>query len=50
MLYFFHGNVAAVLAHGLTKERNVPPKEIDKALERKAVFEANPKRHTYQEA
>ena len=25
MLYFFHGNVAAVLAHGLTKEREVPP-------------------------
>ena len=50
VLYFFHGNVAAVLAHGLTKEREVPPKEIDKTLERKAKFEANPKRHTYEEA
>ena len=50
MLYFFHGNVAAVLAHGLTKEREVPPKEIDMALERKARFETNPNRHTYEEA
>lgn len=49
MLYFFHGNVAAVLTHGLTKQQEVPPKEIDKALERKAKFEANPKRHTYKE-
>lgn len=50
MLYFFQGNVAAVLSHGLTKEREVPPKEIEKALERKARFAANPKRHTYEEA
>src|SRR3970282_537117 len=50
MLYFFHGNVAAVLLHGLTKEREVPPKEIEKALERKGKFEAHPKRHTHQEA
>lgn len=50
ILYFFHGNVAAVLAHGHTKEREVPPREIDKALERKAKFEANPRRHTYEEA
>ena len=26
MLYFFHGRVAAVLSHGLTKERAVPAK------------------------
>jgi phage-related protein len=25
MLYFFHHNVAAVVSHGLTKEREVPP-------------------------
>src|SRR5579864_9568348 len=38
MLYFFHGRMAAVVSHGLVKEDEVPPKEIDKALERKRKF------------
>ena len=50
MLHFFHGNVAAVLSQGLTKEREVPAKEMDKAIERKARFEAHPKKHTHEEA
>lgn len=50
MLYFFHGRTAAVLSHGLVKERAVPPKEIDRAVERKRKFEADPKRHTHEEA
>ena len=50
ILYFFHGTVAAVVSHGLIKERAVPPKEIDRALERKKRFEVNPRRHTYEEA
>ena len=50
MLYCFHGNVAAVLAHGLTKERAVPPKEIDRAVVRKKKFEADPEAHTHQES
>jgi hypothetical protein len=49
MLYFFHGAVAAVLSHGLLKERAVPPGEIDNAVERRTKFTADPKRHTYQE-
>ena len=49
MLYFFHRNVAAVLSHGLAKERAVPPVEIDRAIERKRRFEGNPNRHTYRE-
>ena len=49
MLYFFHGNIAAVLSHGLTKERVVPPTEIHRAIERKQRFQADPKRHTYEE-
>jgi phage-related protein len=49
MLYFFHGNVAGVLSHGLTKEREVPPREIEEAIERKQRFEADPKGHTYEE-
>ena len=45
ILDFFHGRVAAVLAHGVVKERAVPPKEIDRAVERKKRFEANPAKH-----
>lgn len=50
ILYFFHGTIAAVVSHGLVKERVVPLKEIDRAVERKRRFEANPGRHTYEEA
>ena len=49
MLYFFHGRTAAVVSHGLVKEAAVPPKEIDKAIERKRQFEKNPKAHTHEE-
>jgi phage-related protein len=48
MLYFFHGRDVAVVSHGLTKERRVPPREIDLAVGRKAKFEADPERHTFQ--
>jgi hypothetical protein len=47
MLYFFHGTVAAVLSHGLTKEDQVPPKEIDHAITRKGAFERNPIAHSH---
>ena len=49
ILYFFHGDQAAVLSHGLRKERTVPAKEIDLAVKRKARFEADPERHTAEE-
>ena len=49
ILYFFYGRVAAVVSHGLVKLRIVPPKEIDRAMERKKQFEANPEKHTYEE-
>jgi phage-related protein len=49
ILYFFHGTIAAVVSHGLVKERVVPPKEIDRAVVRKRRFEANPPLHTYEE-
>lgn len=48
ILYFFHGNTAAVLSHGIVKEKAVPTKEIEKAIERKRKFEANPAKHTYE--
>ena len=50
ILYFFHGAVAAVLAHGIVKEGAVPPKEIDRAIERKKRFEANPAKHRQEES
>lgn len=49
ILYFFHGRMAAVLAHGLVKEREIPTKDIQVALERKRFFEQDPHRHTYRE-
>jgi hypothetical protein len=41
--------MAAVVSHGVVKERAVPPKEVDRAMECKMRFEANPARHTYEE-
>jgi len=49
MLYFFNRNVAVVLSHGLVKERAVPPVEIDRAIERKRIFDRNPMKHTHKE-
>ncbi len=43
ILYFFHGRTAAVLSQGLAKEAAVPPKEIERAIERKRKFERGPK-------
>jgi hypothetical protein len=48
MLYFFHGRVAAVLAHGLVKEREVPPRDIEEAIRRKRKFDLDPEGHTYR--
>jgi hypothetical protein len=48
MLYFFHQKIA-VLSHGLIKEKEVPPKEIDRAIERKKRFEKDPEAYTYKE-
>ena len=48
ILYFFHGNAAAVISHGIVKESAVPPKEIEKAIERKAKFESNTVKHSYE--
>ena len=49
ILYFFHGRVAAILAHGLTKEDRVPGAAIDAALARKRRYEQAPKIHTFEE-
>ncbi len=49
ILYFFHGRVAAVLSHGVNKERRVPPKQIDTAVRRMNEFQANPEAHTFKD-
>ena len=48
MLYFFFGSVAAVVSHGCTKERMVPPIEIERAIRRRSLYRANPTRHTQE--
>jgi phage-related protein len=45
MLYFFHDG-RAVISHGLTKERSVPAREIDRAVRQSAQFARNPAKHT----
>jgi phage-related protein len=42
MLYFFSGKAFVVVSHGLVKEKTVPPKEIDRVVERKKKFESDP--------
>lgn len=49
ILYFFHGQNVAVLAHSFTKEKKIPPEMIDEAVRRKNLFDASPDRHTYKE-
>jgi hypothetical protein len=48
-LYFFHRREAVVLSHGLVKEQEVPPQEINRAIARKLKYEAAPGRHTHEE-
>ena len=48
MLYFFQGRTVVVVSHGLIKERFVPPKEIDRAIERRRRFMADPKLHAFK--
>ena len=45
LLYFYHGQEAAVVSHGLAKERRVPLREISKAVERKQRYETAPREH-----
>jgi len=49
VLYFFHGREVYVLAHALTKEDQVPRRDIETALMRKARFEEDTEGHTHRE-
>ena len=48
MLYFFHQQTAAI-SHGLTKEKQVPEREIELALRHRKLFEKDPAKYTYKE-
>ncbi len=50
ILYFFHGQQAAVVSHGVQKQQEkVPPKEIALTNARMTAFKAEPKKHTFEE-
>src|SRR5438093_13523792 len=40
-------NARIALAHALTKEAQIPQADLKRALERKSLFEEDPKKHTY---
>ena len=48
ILYFFHQG-AAVLAHGIKKESEVPKIEIDRTIRRREAYKTNPEAHTYRD-
>ena len=45
ILYFFHGKNVAVLAHRLTKEKKVPPADVERAIRRKNRYVEDPQKH-----
>ena len=49
ILYFFHGQNIAILAHGLVKEGTIPQADLTRAVNRKEAFLKNPVKHTYEE-
>jgi phage-related protein len=48
ILYFFYQQKAIVLSHGLSKERDVPGIEIEKAMRRRDSYVRNASAHTYE--
>ncbi len=50
ILYFFHGQNVAILAHAIIKEESaVPEIDIERAIERSRLFLENPEVYTYVE-
>ena len=48
ILYGFVGQNVALLAAGLTKEKKVPSKEIDRAAARLEQYKKNPEAHRFE--
>jgi phage-related protein len=50
ILYFFEGQNVAIVAHAIVKKGEaVPDVEINRAIERRQLFVADPEAHTYEE-
>ena len=49
LLYFFHGQNCVVISHGITKEAEVPDKEIDLAIAHKELYKTDPDKYSYSE-
>ena len=49
ILYGFAGRQIVLLSHGCTKEKKVPAKEINRAIENLRKYKHNPAAHTYRE-
>lgn len=48
ILYFFHGQNVAVLAHGMIKKGSgVDDTDIERAIQRREAFRQNPEAHTF---
>lgn len=48
MLYFFHERGIVVVTHGLVKEKRVPPKEIELAIQRRAKYIQDPRQRSFR--
>jgi putative component of toxin-antitoxin plasmid stabilization module len=49
MLYFYHGQNCVIISHGITKEAEVPNKEINQAIENKRLYNQDPEKYSYHE-
>jgi hypothetical protein len=49
LLYFYGGEKIAVLSHHLTKEKQVPDKDIDLAVKRKTKYLSDPDKYTFDD-
>lgn len=47
ILYGFAGQALVVVSHGITKQKRVPPAEIEKAVVRLAKYKRNPQLHAH---
>jgi len=48
ILYGFAGADIVLVTHGITKERAVPPQQIDLAIERLAKYRGNPSKYCFR--
>ncbi len=47
ILYFFHGIKLVVVSHRIKNEKEIPSKEIERAVQNKNIFETDPIRYSF---